>query len=83
MAGTRKRPARLGEKLRTVREKLGYSLSEMAEALSDEEVSIYRQDVHRYEHGQTDPPLVILLRYSKLSKIKMEVFADDDQDLPK
>jgi DNA-binding XRE family transcriptional regulator len=83
MAATRKKPARLGEKLRAVREKFGFSLSEMAAKVSDDEVSIYRQDVHRYENNQTDPSLIILLRYARLARVKMEIFADDKLDLPK
>jgi DNA-binding XRE family transcriptional regulator len=82
MPGTRKRPDRLGEKLRSVREKFGYSFAEMATRLSDEKISILKQDVHRYEKGQTDPSLMILLRYSRLARIKMEIFADDSLDLP-
>jgi len=80
---SRKRPARLGQKLATVRERFGYSLAEMAEKLSNDEAHIYKQDVHRYERSERDPSLIILLRYSRLSKVKMEIFADDNLDLPK
>lgn len=82
MPGIRRRPGRLGEKLAAVREKFGLSLSEMAGKLSDDEVSVVKQDVHRYERGQTDPSLIILLRYSRLARVKIEVFADDNLDLP-
>jgi DNA-binding XRE family transcriptional regulator len=82
MPGRRKRPERLGEKLLAVRQKFGYSQADMADRLSDDEVSIYRQDVHRFEIGKTDPSLIILLRYSRLAGVPMEIFADDNQDMP-
>ena len=82
MGSNRKRPARLGEKLAAVRGKFGYSLAEMANFLSDDELSIHRQDVHKYENNQTDPPLVILLRYSRLARVPMDIVAVDNLDLP-
>ncbi len=82
MGSARIRPARLGEKLGEVRSRLGYSQREMAFFLSDDEASIYPQDVHRYEKNERDPPLVILLRYARLARVAMEVFADDKLDLP-
>jgi transcriptional regulator with XRE-family HTH domain len=83
MPGKRQIPDRLGEKLRIVRERLGYSFAEMAAKLSDEDASVPRHYIHRYENNQSDPTYVILLRYSRLSKVKMEIFADDKLDLPK
>jgi predicted transcriptional regulator len=82
MPGARKRPARLGEKLRAVRERFGLSNGEMAARLSDDEAAILKQDVFRYEKGETDPSLIILLRYSRLAEVRMEVFADDKLNLP-
>ena len=82
MPGPRLRPEKLGAKLLAVRLKFEYSQADMAAALSDDDASIVRQDIHRYEIGKTDPPLVILLRYSKLARVKMEIFADDSKDLP-
>jgi DNA-binding XRE family transcriptional regulator len=82
MGSPRKRPARLGEKLLAVREKLGYTMVDMADMLSDDEVYVYKQDVHKFEKNERDPSLIILLRYSRLGKVPMEVFADDRLDLP-
>lgn len=82
MGTARKRPARLGEKLSAVRGKFGYSFAEMAAKLSDAEATILKQDVFRFENGQSDPSLIILLRYSRLAGVPMEIFADDDLDLP-
>jgi hypothetical protein len=54
----------------------------MADQVSDDDAWIHRNQVYRYEAGLADPPLVILLRYSKLAKVRMEIFADDEKDLP-
>lgn len=82
MGTARKRPARLGEKLHAVRAKYGFSFAEMAARLSDDEVTILKQDVYRFENSQSDPSLIILLRYSRLARVRMDVFADDKLDLP-
>jgi transcriptional regulator with XRE-family HTH domain len=79
---SRRIPARLGEKLAAVRSKLGCSFAEMADKLSDDADSVSKSHVHQFENGKLDPPLVILLRYSKLARVKMEIFADDSKDLP-
>lgn len=82
MPGKKQRPARLGEKLRAVRERFGYSYAEMAEKVSNDDAWIHRNQVYRYEAGLSDPPILILWRYSLLAKIKMEIFADDERNLP-
>ena len=82
MPGKKQRPTRLGEKLRAIREKLGYSYAEMADKVSDEDAWIHRNQILRYEAGTADPTLIILLRYSRLTRIRMEIFADDDLELP-
>ena len=83
MGSARIRPDRLREKLAAVRKKLGYSQAEMAFFLSDDHVSVARQDIHRYENGEMGPSIIILLRYSRMVKVPMEVFADDNLNLPK
>ena len=77
------RPERLAAKLVFVRAKLGFTQLEMANALSDSKVVVSDRDISKYEKGKRDPSLIILLRYSRLAKIKLEIFADDDLDLPK
>ncbi len=82
MGSARIRPDRLAEKLRSVRESFGYSYAEMAAKLSDDRVSVARQDVHRYEKGEMAPSIIVLYRYARLARVKMEIFADDELDLP-
>jgi len=77
----RERPPRLAQKLLQVREGLGYSQGPFVDALglTDE---IRRQDISDFETGKREPPLRVLLRYSRLVAIPMEHFADDAIDLP-
>ena len=82
MGAARPKPIRLGEKLTAVRAKLGISLGELADKLSDDEATVTRSDLYRFENGSRDPSLVILLRYSRLTRIRMEIFADGTLDLP-
>jgi transcriptional regulator with XRE-family HTH domain len=82
MGTVRKKPARLGEKLAQVRHGQNVSLAEMAELLSDAEVVVRRQDVFRFERGERDPSLIILLKYARLIGVPLEVFADDKLTLP-
>jgi transcriptional regulator with XRE-family HTH domain len=82
MGHSRRIPERLGEKLMAVRLRLGCSFAEMADKLSDERDSVTKSHVFQYENGKMDPPLAILLRYSRLARVRMEIFADDTKDLP-
>lgn len=75
-AKTRKRatPKRLAEKLRFIREHLGMSQGEIASALDVEN----RASISGYERGEREPPLPILLAYSKLVNISTDILIDDE-----
>ncbi|MFP5262510.1 MAG: helix-turn-helix transcriptional regulator [Blastocatellia bacterium] len=77
----RERPKRLAEKLLQIRLALGLSQNQMLTrlGLSDK---LYRTAVSGYELGTTEPPLLVLLKYSKIAGIHMEVLVDDELDLP-
>ena len=64
-----------------IRNYFDYSLSEMAAKLSDEEFSIRRTDVSKYELDQREPNLVVLLRYARLVKVSTDMLIDDEIDL--
>jgi len=81
MGNVRRRPERLGEKLRQIRLALGLSQSEMLRRLEAEEVITYHQ-ISGYESGKREPPLQILLQYARVSGVSMEALADDALDLP-
>ncbi len=77
----RERPKRLAAKLLQIRVGLGLSQNEMVEALGAKE-KLSRSMVSGYEVGRREPPLLVLLRYSQLAGVHMEVLIDDKMDLP-
>jgi transcriptional regulator with XRE-family HTH domain len=79
--GVRQRPARLGEKLRHIRESLGLSQSEMLKRLGFEDVISYTKISH-YELGIREPTLPILLSYAQVANVYVDALIDDAVDLP-
>ena len=77
----RRRPARLGEKLIRIRQELGLSQEVMVSRLEDNE-GLTQTSVSGYELGLREPPLTVLLSYSRLANVHLEVLADDKLDLP-
>ena len=77
----RVRPERMGEKLKQIRKHFRFSFTQMANALSDEKVSVLRTDVSRFEKGHREPSYIILLRYARIVKISTDLLIDDELDL--
>ena len=79
----RPRPARLAEKLLTVRQKIdgGLSQNEMLRKLGLED-ELERDRISKYERGTLDPPWYVLLRYAKIANVYLEAIVDDRVDLP-
>lgn len=77
----RERPKRLAAKLLQIRVGLGLSQNEMVKALQAKD-KISRSMVSGYEVGRREPPLLVLLKYSQLAGVHMEVLIDDELDLP-
>jgi transcriptional regulator with XRE-family HTH domain len=78
MGHARRRPKRLAEKLRQIREALGVSQVELATQLN---VGIRFSEISKYENDQREPPLNVLLAYARLAKVPLAQIVDDDQDL--
>jgi len=78
----RKKPAKLGQKLKHIRDQFGYSFTQMAEQLSDKNIKVLRTDVSRFEKGFREPSLVVLLKYAKLGKVTIDFLADDKLKFP-
>ena len=74
-------PRLLASKLRQVRLSLNFTQEQMYEALKDKGTDIHLGYVSLFEAGQRTPSLLVLLAYSKISKVKMEVFVDDTLEL--
>ena len=75
----RPRPARLGEKLLTLRQRLGLSQTQMCKAL---DLQVDYSAVSNYELGTREPPLPVLLKYARLAGISTDLLIDDGLDLP-
>ena len=81
MGNARRKQERLGEKLLQIRVALGLSQTEMLYRLGAEDLISYNQ-ISRYETGQREPPLSILLLYARVANVWMDVLVDDELDLP-
>lgn len=77
----RRRPKRLAEKLLEVRKAFGDSQNGLIRRLSLNE-ELTQSDISAFERGTREPPLYILLRYSKLARVWVNVLIDDAVDLP-
>jgi transcriptional regulator with XRE-family HTH domain len=77
----RQRPARLAEKLVTIRQTLGLSQNEMLNrlGLADE---FGRNYISAFELGQREPPLPVLLKYAQVAGVWIDVLVNDEVYLP-
>jgi transcriptional regulator with XRE-family HTH domain len=79
----RPQPKHLGKKLRQIRKALGYTLDEMAEALKGIKKSpLIKGHIYRFETGEREPSLLILLEYSRVAGVSIEELVDDNRKLP-
>jgi transcriptional regulator with XRE-family HTH domain len=72
---------RLGAKLLQIRNALGLSQTEMWKRLGIEDLMPQKQ-ISKYEIGNTEPPLVVMLQYARIAGIHLEDLVDDEADLP-
>ena len=70
----------LGSKLKTIRERLGYTQEEMAQAVGKAGTS-RRSRVHEWEKGLREPDLSCLLAYARLVGISTDDLLDDDIEI--
>jgi transcriptional regulator with XRE-family HTH domain len=77
MGQARPRPKHLAAKLLRIRKALGLSQAQLAERLNVRDYS----DISKYEHDKNEPPLVVLLAYSRTSGIPVEQIIDDHSEL--
>lgn len=78
---SRRRPKRLAEKLKQVRTSLNLSQNEMLKLLNLED-EMNRERISKYERGILEPPLHILYAYGKAANVYMEIFVNDEVNLP-
>lgn len=84
--GKRPRPAKLGVKLKHIRERiLNVSQAEMAKKLSEFGAGqkLHSGYIADYENTKDrEPSLLTLLAYSKLTGISVNMLIDDELDIP-
>jgi transcriptional regulator with XRE-family HTH domain len=78
---SRKKPARLTEKLLEIRQKLGLSQNGMIRHLGLVE-ELEQDYVSKFERGILIPPLHVLLAYAEAANVWVEVLIKDELDLP-
>jgi transcriptional regulator with XRE-family HTH domain len=79
-------PKRLAEKLKQIRVILGLTQEGMFQSLQKEikgNATIHFGYITRYESGSRVPSLLVLLAYSRVGKVSLEVLIDDEIDLAK
>ena len=81
MGHARRRPQRLAEKLRLIREALGLSQTEMYRRLDVADEILYTR-ISDYELDKAEPTLMVLLRYARVAGVSTDVLIDDELDLP-
>ncbi len=80
MGYKRPRPVHLAAKLLKIRRDLGLSQNQMLKRLGLGRPYTY-SFISKYEHDKNDPPLMVLLAYSRISGIPLEQIVDDNLDL--
>lgn len=78
MGHRRTKPKKLPAKLFAIRQHFDLSQSQLGRAL-DCELSNAR--ISEYENGTREPSLLVLLRYSKLAHVTINMLVDDDLKL--
>jgi transcriptional regulator with XRE-family HTH domain len=82
MGGAKRQlPKRLPAKLRQIREALGDTQEEMIKRLELKD-KVPRSYLSRFETGEREPSLDVLLRYSKVARVWINALVDDAVDLP-
>ncbi len=79
----RPQPKRLASKLRKIREMLDLSQEQMADRFRDLKSPPQPGTISRYETGQREPSLLVLLEYARLAGVSTDVLIDDKLNLPK
>jgi transcriptional regulator with XRE-family HTH domain len=83
-------PKLLAPKLKRIRERLGVGQLEMSRLLSKTPIPPDGGTVSRFERGEREPNLFVILEYAKLAKINPALLIDDqwsvramDREIPK
>ena len=80
--GKSAKPKRLSRKLRELRLRLGFSHKEMYEQLHAQKVTVHLGYISLYEIGERVPGPLVLLAYSHIANVSINILVDDALDLP-
>jgi len=78
---SKRKPARLAEKLLQIRTTFGLSQNEMIRRLGLDD-DLLQGDISGYELATRIPPLTVLLAYADAAGVYIDVLVDDRLDLP-
>jgi len=83
--GSRTQPKRLKDKLKAIRSQRGITQQEMVNLLRSHARNEFVDSgyISQFENGKREPSLPVLLAYSKLTRLSINVLVDDELDLPK
>jgi transcriptional regulator with XRE-family HTH domain len=83
--GSRTQPKRLKDKLKAIRSKMGITQQEMVSRLRSYAPNEFVDSgyISQFENGKREPSLPVLLAYSKLTGVSINVLVDDELELPK
>ncbi len=81
-SGKRVKPARLGDKLKAIRENLGLTTEELIIKLNCPQIPLHRASITQYEKNRREPALIVLLNYGRLAGISVDILIDDEENLP-
>lgn len=78
-------PEKLKIKLGIIRDKMGFTLQEMSDSLKKHAQNEFIDPsyVSQFEKGKREPSLRILLAYSTISGVSINILVDDERNLPK
>lgn len=74
----REKPIHLASKLKTIRQRLGLSQTEMKKRLG---FAGHYGRLSEYELGRRQPSVLTLLRYARAARLTMEELVDDELEL--
>jgi transcriptional regulator with XRE-family HTH domain len=79
---SRQKPRYLAEKLLQIRTRLDLSQTQMVKRLGATELKLKPGHISQFETGAREPSLLVLLRYSEISGVVVNLLIDDEQKLP-
>jgi transcriptional regulator with XRE-family HTH domain len=82
-SGSRRRPVPklLAKKLKLIRTRLEVGQLEMGRLLSNKHSAPDSAMVSRFERGEREPNLFVILQYAKLARVNVALLIDDDWSL--